>query len=131
MRGGPSRVVSAHSRISSSSSRMTSRIRSSLASQERERVIAEGRGDGQRALVIGGAGNMSFRNQFEDGGIALSDTSDIIGTLDGGDVFMVGGNGGITTGTLGILNEDKTGDPGQIILATVNGGDISTGTLYR
>lgn len=33
-------------------------IHSSLASQERERVIAEGRGDGQRALVIGGAGKM-------------------------------------------------------------------------
>ena len=33
-------------------------IRTSLASQERERVIAEGRGSGQRALVIGGAGKM-------------------------------------------------------------------------
>jgi chorismate mutase/prephenate dehydrogenase len=33
-------------------------IRSSLASQERDRVIAEGRGDGQRVLVIGGAGKM-------------------------------------------------------------------------
>jgi len=33
-------------------------IRSSLANQERARVIAEGRGDGQRVLVIGGAGKM-------------------------------------------------------------------------
>lgn len=33
-------------------------IRSSLASQERERVIAEGRGDGRRVLIIGGAGKM-------------------------------------------------------------------------
>jgi chorismate mutase/prephenate dehydrogenase len=33
-------------------------IRTSLASQERERVIAEGKGSGQRALVIGGAGKM-------------------------------------------------------------------------
>ncbi|MDJ0905162.1 MAG: bifunctional chorismate mutase/prephenate dehydrogenase [Woeseiaceae bacterium] len=33
-------------------------IRSSLASQERERVIAEGKGSGQRALIIGGAGKM-------------------------------------------------------------------------
>ncbi|NIL93791.1 MAG: prephenate dehydrogenase/arogenate dehydrogenase family protein [Woeseiaceae bacterium] len=33
-------------------------IRSSLASQERDRVIAEGKGDGQRVLVIGGAGKM-------------------------------------------------------------------------
>jgi chorismate mutase/prephenate dehydrogenase len=33
-------------------------IRTSLASQERERVIAEGKGSGQRALIIGGAGKM-------------------------------------------------------------------------
>ena len=33
-------------------------IRSSLASQERDRVIAEGKGDGQKVLVIGGAGKM-------------------------------------------------------------------------
>lgn len=33
-------------------------IRSSLANQERDRVIAEGRGDGRRVLVIGGAGKM-------------------------------------------------------------------------
>ena len=36
-------------------------IRSSLASQERDRVIAEGRGDGRSALVIGGAGKMGGR----------------------------------------------------------------------
>jgi len=33
-------------------------IMSSLASQERDRVIAEGKGDGQRVLIIGGAGKM-------------------------------------------------------------------------
>ena len=33
-------------------------IRSSLASQERDRVIAEGKGNGRRVLVIGGAGKM-------------------------------------------------------------------------
>ncbi len=33
-------------------------IRSSLESQERERVMAEGKGDGRRVLVIGGAGKM-------------------------------------------------------------------------
>jgi chorismate mutase/prephenate dehydrogenase len=33
-------------------------IQSSLASQERDRVIAEGKGDGRRVLVIGGAGKM-------------------------------------------------------------------------
>jgi chorismate mutase/prephenate dehydrogenase len=33
-------------------------IRSSLESQERDRVIAEGKGDGRQVLVIGGAGKM-------------------------------------------------------------------------
>lgn len=33
-------------------------IRTSLESQERERVVAEGKGDGRRAMVIGGAGKM-------------------------------------------------------------------------
>lgn len=33
-------------------------IRSSLATQEQDRVVSEGRGSGRRALVIGGAGRM-------------------------------------------------------------------------
>ncbi|MDH3953961.1 MAG: chorismate mutase, partial [Gammaproteobacteria bacterium] len=33
-------------------------IRSSLASQERDRVVAEGKGNGRHVLVIGGAGKM-------------------------------------------------------------------------
>ena len=37
---------------------MKSLIRASLTHQERRRVVAEGRGDGRRALVIGGAGKM-------------------------------------------------------------------------
>lgn len=51
---------------------LRSLIRSSLASQERDRVIAEGRGNGRRVLVIGGAGKMGswfvdfFRSQGFD-----------------------------------------------------------------
>ena len=37
---------------------LTTLSRSSLASQERDRVIAEGKGGGRRVLVIGGAGKM-------------------------------------------------------------------------
>ena len=49
-------------------------IRSSLASQERDRVIAEGKGDGQRVLVIGGAGKMGgwFVNFFASQGFATT-----------------------------------------------------------
>jgi chorismate mutase / prephenate dehydrogenase len=49
-------------------------IRSSLASQERDRVAAEGRGDGQRVLVIGGAGKMGgwFTDFFSSQGYATT-----------------------------------------------------------
>ena len=49
-------------------------IRSSLASQERNRVIAEGKGDGQRVLVIGGAGKMGgwFAEFFTSQGFATT-----------------------------------------------------------
>lgn len=49
-------------------------IRSSLASQERDRVIAEGRGDGRSVLVIGGAGKMGgwFVDFFVSQGFATT-----------------------------------------------------------
>jgi chorismate mutase/prephenate dehydrogenase len=54
-------------------------IRSSLASQERDRVVAEGRGDGQSVLVIGGAGKMGgwFVDFFRSQGFVthIADTS--------------------------------------------------------
>ena len=54
-------------------------IRTSLASQERDRVIAEGKGDGRRVLVIGGAGKMGrwFVDFFASQGFAttIADTS--------------------------------------------------------
>ena len=54
-------------------------IRSSLTSQERDRVVAEGKGNGRRVLVIGGAGKMGswFVNFFSSQGFAttVADTS--------------------------------------------------------
>ncbi len=54
-------------------------IRTSLETQERDRVIAEGKGDGRQALVIGGAGKMGrwFVDFFASQGFATSvaDTS--------------------------------------------------------
>ena len=49
-------------------------IRSSLESQERDRVVAEGKGDGRRALVIGGAGQMGkwFVDFFASQGFATT-----------------------------------------------------------
>lgn len=53
---------------------MTALIRSSLTRQERERVAATGKGDGRRALVIGGAGKMGawFVEFFESQGFAVT-----------------------------------------------------------
>lgn len=49
-------------------------IRTSLESQERDRVVAEGKGDGRRALVIGGAGKMGrwFVDFFTSQGFATT-----------------------------------------------------------
>lgn len=49
-------------------------IRTSLESQERERVVAEGKGDGRKALVIGGAGKMGrwFAEFFISQGFATT-----------------------------------------------------------
>ncbi len=49
-------------------------IRTSLESQERDRVIAEGKGDGRRVLVIGGAGKMGrwFVDFFSSQGFATT-----------------------------------------------------------
>ncbi|RZV37345.1 MAG: prephenate dehydrogenase/arogenate dehydrogenase family protein [Chromatiales bacterium] len=49
-------------------------IRTSLESQERDRVIAEGKGDGRKALVIGGAGKMGrwFAEFFSSQGFATT-----------------------------------------------------------
>ena len=49
-------------------------IRSSLESQERDRVVAEGKGGGRRAMVIGGAGKMGgwFADFFASQGFATT-----------------------------------------------------------
>lgn len=49
-------------------------ILSSLESQERDRVVSEGKGDGRSALVIGGAGKMGrwFADFFESQGFATT-----------------------------------------------------------
>jgi chorismate mutase/prephenate dehydrogenase len=49
-------------------------IRSSLTTQERERVAAEGRGGGKRALIIGGAGRIGrwFADFLDSQGYAVS-----------------------------------------------------------
>jgi chorismate mutase/prephenate dehydrogenase len=58
---------------------LTTLIRSSLTHQERDRVVAEGKGDGRSVLVIGGAGKMGgwFVDFFKSQGFAttIADTT--------------------------------------------------------
>jgi chorismate mutase/prephenate dehydrogenase len=58
---------------------LTTLIRSSLTHQERNRVVAEGKGDGRSVLVIGGAGKMGgwFVDFFKSQGFAttIADTT--------------------------------------------------------
>ena len=67
---------------------MATLIRSSLTSQEKRRVVAEGKGDGRTALVIGGAGKMGawFVDFFRSQGFttAVADTS----LKEGPEVFV-------------------------------------------
>jgi chorismate mutase/prephenate dehydrogenase len=62
---------------------MTSLIRSSLTHQERDRVAAEGKGDGRSALIIGGLGKMGnwFVDFFNSQGFitTIADTSAVTG----------------------------------------------------
>jgi chorismate mutase/prephenate dehydrogenase len=53
---------------------LTTLIRSSLTHQERNRVVAEGKGDGRSVLVIGGAGKMGgwFVDFFKSQGFATT-----------------------------------------------------------
>jgi chorismate mutase/prephenate dehydrogenase len=53
---------------------MTLLIRSSLTTQEQDRVVAEGRGSGRTALIIGGAGRMGrwFADFLDSQGYAVS-----------------------------------------------------------
>jgi len=56
-------------------------IRISLESQERDRVIAEGKGDGRRVLVIGGAGKMGgwFVDFFASQGFTVTSADPSLG----------------------------------------------------
>jgi chorismate mutase/prephenate dehydrogenase len=70
-------------------------IRSSLASQERDRVIAEGKGDGRRVMVIGGAGKMGgwFADFFTSQGFATTIADP--GVADGAGFFSNWADAGV------------------------------------
>ena len=92
-------------------------------------------------LIEGGAGNIQLRNVYDTGGIYFEredeDAIEPVGprtaiqTIGGGDIYMLAGKQGITTGdlTVGVASGNVTGNPGQILLFTNNDGDIETGAM--
>jgi filamentous hemagglutinin family protein len=85
--------------------------------------------------LTGGSGDIAIRTKYNTGGIEfLSDAGGdrtTIYTNDGGNVYMLAGAGGITTGDIEtyVPSSDKVTEPGKIRLFTNNYGDIETGEL--
>jgi filamentous hemagglutinin family protein len=80
--------------------------------------------------LTGGSGDIVLRTKYDTGGIAVfGDTA--IHTTDGGNVYMLAGEDGITVGdiTTDVPASDKITEPGKIRLLTTNEGDITTGNL--
>jgi filamentous hemagglutinin family protein len=77
-----------------------------------------------------GSGDIVLRTKYDTGGIAIfGDTA--IHTTDGGNVYMLAGEDGITVGdiTTDVPSSDKVTEPGKIRLLTTNGGEISKGNI--
>jgi hypothetical protein len=80
--------------------------------------------------LTGGSGDIVMRTKYDTGGIALFGDS-AIHTTNGGNVYMLAGQLGITVGdiTTDVPSSDKITEPGKIRLLTTNEGDITTGNL--
>jgi filamentous hemagglutinin family protein len=85
--------------------------------------------------ITGGSGDIVLRTKYDTGAITfLTDgypKPTAIHTTNGGNIYMLAGEGGITTGDIvtDVPSSDKVTEPGKIRLLTTNYGDISTGRL--
>ncbi|TKJ38874.1 MAG: hypothetical protein CEE38_04035 [Planctomycetes bacterium B3_Pla] len=92
-------------------------------------IIVEHITDGE---ITGGSGDIALRTAYNTGGITFlpdapgEPVSTSIAT-SGGDILMLAGAGGITTGDLS--TSENGGNPGRIRLFTNNLGNIETGAL--
>ncbi|OQY04428.1 MAG: hypothetical protein B6I25_06985, partial [Planctomycetales bacterium 4572_13] len=103
-----------------------------------ELITVEYMADGE---ITGGAGDILLRNVFDTGGIhflanSRGDRTTLHTTASGGvgfggNLFLIGGGGGITTGDLitDVRSNDKVSNPGRIRLLTTNGGDMEVGSM--
>ncbi len=97
-------------------------------------IVVENISDG---VITGGSGDIALRTTYDTGGISFLPEFDggpiatTIHTTNGGNVYMLAGEGGITTGDIltDVPSNDKVTEPGKIRLFTNNYGDIETGQL--
>jgi len=97
-------------------------------------IFVENISDGE---ITGGSGDIALRTTYNTGGITFMPEIDggpvttTIHTTNGGSVYMLAGEGGITIGDVitEVPSDDKVAEPGKIRLFTNNYGDIETGQL--
>ncbi|MHC4228431.1 MAG: two-partner secretion domain-containing protein, partial [Planctomycetota bacterium] len=95
-------------------------------------IVAEPMSDG---VIEGGSGDIVLRTTYDTGGITFLPGADgyaaVIHTTEGGNVYMLAGEGGITIGDIftEVPSNDKITEPGKIRLLTTNYGNIETGAL--
>ncbi|TKJ37117.1 MAG: hypothetical protein CEE38_09465 [Planctomycetes bacterium B3_Pla] len=97
-------------------------------------IFVENISDGE---ITGGSGDIVLRTTYNTGGITFLPETEgdpittAIHTAEGGDIYMLAGEGGITVGDISteVPSEDKITEPGKIWLFTNNYGDIETGQL--
>ena len=98
-------------------------------------IVAEPISDG---VIEGGSGDIVLRTKYDTGGIefmpGLNGDRTAIHTTQGGNVYMLAGEGGIAIGDIISFvpqhaPEEWIVEPGKIRLLTTNYGDITTGQL--
>jgi filamentous hemagglutinin family protein len=76
-----------------------------------------------------GSGDIVLRTKYNTGGITFNGGTSIRSD-DGGNIYMLAGEGGITVGNItSYLDQHDPREPGKIRLFTTNYGDITTGSL--
>ena len=79
--------------------------------------------------ITGDSGGIILRTKYNTGGILFESDQTAIHTTEGGNVYMLAGAGGITTGDITTDISSGGAEPGKIKLYTNNDGDITTGKL--
>ena len=102
----------------------------SIIVEAEDSITVENMLDGE---ITGGSGDIVLRNVYNTGGINFLPATEggpvtTQVTTTSGDIYILAGSGGITTGDLH-TSENNGDNPGRIMLFTNNGGSIETGAM--